>query len=79
LIVLILISYHLFKFYEISDKNLATYHSYLDNRHCRTAKYNDRDKSNKVSSWAKVRHVFPQGPVLGPLLFLDLPKIINKT
>jgi hypothetical protein len=42
------------KFYGISGKDLAVYHSYLDNRHFRTAIYNDSDNSDKVSSWAEV-------------------------
>ena len=71
------------KFYGISDKDLQMYHSYLDNRYCRTAIYNDNENSHKVSNWARIRHADPQGSVLGPLLFLlhisDLPKIINKT
>jgi len=71
------------KFYGISDKDLTLYQSYLDNKYCRIAIYNDSENSNKVSNWAKVRHGVPQGSVLGSLLFLlyiiYLPKIINKT
>ena len=71
------------KFYGISDKDFQLYKSYLDNRYCRTAIYNDSEKNKKVSNWAKVRHEVPQGSVLGPPLFLlyknDLTKIINKT
>ena len=37
------------KFYGIGDKDLTLYQSYLDNKYCRTAIYNDSENSNKVS------------------------------
>jgi hypothetical protein len=67
------------KFYGISDKDLTLHQSYLDNRYCRTTTYNDSENSNKVSNWAKVRHVVPQCSFFGLQLFLlyvnDLHKI----
>ena len=41
------------KFYGISDRDLQLYQSYLGNRYCRTAIYNDSENSNKVSNWAE--------------------------
>ena len=57
------------KFYGIGDKDFQLYQSYLGNRYCRTAIYNDSE-NNKVSNHARVRHGVPQGSILVPLLFL---------
>ena len=36
------------KFYGFSDKDFQLYQSYLGNRYCKTAIYNDSENSNKV-------------------------------
>jgi hypothetical protein len=59
----------------INGKDLALCQSYLDTKYFRTAIYNDSDNSNQVSCWAKVRHGVPEGPVLGPLLYLLYTRI----
>ena len=57
------------EFYGISDRDFQVYQSYLGNRYCRTAIYNDTENSNKVSDWARIRHGVPQGSILGPPFF----------
>jgi len=59
---------------ELPDKDFQLYHSYLDNKYCRTAIYNDSENKNKVSNRARVSHGVPQGFFLGPLIFRTIYK-----
>jgi len=57
------------KFYGISGIANKLMRSYLENRYQRISMKDS--KPNKLSSkWVHVKHDFPQGSVLGPLLFL---------
>ena len=68
------------KFNGINGRDYPLHKSYLESIYQRTELY-EKEACNKVSSWAKLLHVVPQGSVFGPLFFLicinDPPKIIN--
>jgi hypothetical protein len=68
------------KFYGVRDKDLQLYQSYLGNRYCRMAVYDDSENSNKFSNWAIVRHGVSQGTLIKQIMYtLQLREICQLT
>jgi len=69
-------------FYGIQGISIEWFRSYLTNRKQKVEIKSPNSTHNLASDWGILKHRFPQGSILGPLLFLvyikDLPLQINS-